>query len=169
MSELRIDSYKFVPRSMWPMFKAFPQQAETVKPAGPTVLLPRAKVALLTSQGLYLKHSQPSFDIERERRDPLWGDPTFRIIARGTTQDEIDAAHLHINPDDVLTDFNICLPFRAFTELEKRGEIGALATNNYSFMGYQGQSADEWRDRYGPELAHRLHDDQVNLLILAPS
>lgn len=165
----RIDSYKFVPRSMWPMFKAFPQQEGEVKPALARVPARKAKVALLTSAGIYLKEKQPSFDLDRERREPLWGDPTFRVIPRDARREEIGVAHLHINPDDILADFNIALPLAVFAELERRGEIGALAANNFSFMGYQGQTTDAWREIYGPELARLLHQDKIDLLILAPS
>ena len=72
----RIDGYKFLPRSMIPEFKALPYQADDVVKATPAVSLKNARVALLTSSGLYLKGRQPSFDVDRERREPLWGDPT---------------------------------------------------------------------------------------------
>ncbi|HYB91112.1 MAG TPA: glycine/sarcosine/betaine reductase selenoprotein B family protein [Candidatus Binataceae bacterium] len=169
MSDVRIDSYKFLPRSMWPMFKGFQPEPAEVKPVIARVPLREAKVALLTSAGLYLRGKQPSFDMDRERREPMWGDPTFRVIPRDAKQDEIGVAHLHINPDDILADFNVVLPLAVFADLERAGEIGKLATNNYSFMGYQGQSIGAWRDDYGPELARLLHDDSVDLLILAPS
>jgi hypothetical protein len=106
--------------------------------------------------------------LERERREPLWGDPTYRVIPRDVGQDEISVAHLHLNPDDIVVDFNIALPLELFAQFEKGGRIGSLAQNNYSFMGYQGSSIAAWRDVYGPELARRLREERVNLLILAP-
>jgi D-proline reductase (dithiol) PrdB len=167
--EFRIDGYKFLPKSMLGEFKAFPYQAEEVVVAAPTIPLGQAKVALLTSGGLYLKGRQPPFDLERERSDPYWGDPSYRVIPRDTTQGEISVAHLHLNPDDILTDFNVALPLRAFAEFEGEGKIGALARDNYSFMGYQGRSTDAWRNIYGPDLVKRLRADDVSLVILAPS
>ncbi len=77
-------------------------------------------------------------------------------------------AHLHLNPQDTLADFNIALPLDLFARFEDEGKIGSLAKNNYSFMGYQGSSSEGWRDVYGPELATRLTEDRVDLLILAP-
>lgn len=165
----RIDGYKFLPKSMIPQFKSLPFQAEALVKAAPAVALKSAKIALLTSGGLYLKGRQPPFDVERERREPLWGDPTYRIIPRTVRTGEIAVAHLHLNPDDILSDFNVALPVEVFAELEREGEIGSLAENNYSFMGYQGQSIDAWRNIYGPELAQRLKHEGVNLLILAPT
>jgi D-proline reductase (dithiol) PrdB len=164
----RIDGYKFLPRSMIPEFKALPYQADEVTKTLPTVPIKSARVALLTSAGLYLKDEQPSFDLERERREPLWGDPTYRVIPRHVRQTEIAMAHLHLNPQDTLADFNIALPLDVFARFEDEGKIGSLAKNNYSFMGYQGSSSEGWRDVYGPELATRLTEDRVDLLILAP-
>jgi hypothetical protein len=72
-ASLRIDSYKFLPRSMIPEFKAFPYQVDDLVKASPSVSLKNARVALLTSAGLYLKGRQSSFDLDRERLEPFWG------------------------------------------------------------------------------------------------
>lgn len=168
-ASFRIDSYKFLPRSMIPEFKDFPYQADDLVNASASVPLKNARVALLTSSGLYLKDRQLSFDLDRERQEPFWGDPTYRIIPRDVRHGEIAVAHLHLNPDDILADFNVALPLEVFAALEREGEIGSLAQSNYSFMGYQGRSTEAWRYTYGPELAERLKEDAVNLLILAPT
>ena len=168
MTEFRVDSYKFLPRSFRPEFEAFPEQPDAVAPARPTVPLRDAKVALLTSAGLYLKDRQPPFDLDRERREPWWGDPSYRLIPRDAGRDDLGVAHFHINPDDILEDFNIALPIEFFGELTEQREIGALAENHYSFMGYQGESLAAWQEIYGPELAQRLQDDSVNYLVLTP-
>ena len=168
-ANFRINGYKFLPQSMIPEFKAFPYQADEVVKAEPAVPLNKARVALLTSGGLYLKDRQPSFDLERERRDPFWGDPTYRLIPRNVGHGDIAVAHLHLNPDDIMADFNVALPLERFAEFERDGKIGSLAHDNYSFMGYQGRSSTAWRDTYGPELARCLRADAVNLLILAPT
>src|SRR5271154_564996 len=96
-TNFRIDGYKFLPKSMIPEFKEFPYQADEVVKSFPTVPLSKARVALLTSGGLYLKDRQPSFDLERERRDPFWGDPTCRVIPRNVGHGQIAVAHLHLN------------------------------------------------------------------------
>jgi hypothetical protein len=154
---------------MIPEFKAFPYQADDLVNASASVPLKNARVALLTSGGLYLKDRQLSFDLDRERQEPFWGDPTYRIIPRDVRHGEIAVAHLHLNPDDILADFNVALPLEVFAALEREGEIGSLAQSNYSFMGYQGRSTEAWHYTYGPELADRLKEDAVNLLILAPT
>jgi hypothetical protein len=138
MPDYRIDSKKFLPRSMWTTFDAFPDQGPC-RPATVTVPLRQATVALLTSGGLYLRNSQPPFDVEREKSEPYWGDPSYRLIPRELGRDQIGVAHLHLNPDDIVADFNIALPLEIFADLEQGGEIGRLARYSYSFMGYQGQ------------------------------
>lgn len=165
----RIHGYKFLPKSMIPEFKDFPYQADEVVKAAPAVPLNKARVALLTSGGLYLKDRQPSFDLDHERQDPFWGDPSYRLIPRDVSPSEIAVAHLHLNHDDIVADFNVALPLEVFAEFEHEGRIGALAHDNYSFMGYQGRSTTAWRDIYGPELVRRLLADHINLLILAPT
>lgn len=56
-------------------FKAFPYEAEEVVVAAPMVPVGQAKVALLTSAGLYLKGQQPPFDLEPLGRFPRWATP----------------------------------------------------------------------------------------------
>lgn len=164
-----MDSYKFLPRS----FRAGFEQANphVDEPVWTELGRPveQATVALLTSAGLYLKDSQPPFDVEREKREPLWGDPTYRVIPRDVAQEQIGATHLHLNTRDFFADFNVALPIRPFAALEAEGAIGRLAAEHYSVMGYQAHGCKEWRERYGPELARRLHDAEVHALILAPA
>ena len=87
---MTVDSYKFLPKSFRAGYEGTPmQESEAVwtpleKPAG------EATVALVTSAGIYLKASQEPFDVEREKREPTWGDPTYRVIPRTTQQSEID-------------------------------------------------------------------------------
>jgi D-proline reductase (dithiol) PrdB len=164
-----VDSFKYLPRSFRAGYENVGFQAET--PAWTPMKKPidRARIALLTSAGLYLKDSQPPFDVERERREPLWGDPTYRVIPRTVRQDELGAEHLHLNTRDFLIDFNVALPIRAFSQLEAEGAIGSLADEHYAFMGFQAGGAAEWRTHYAPEVAHRLQDAEVDALVLAPA
>ncbi len=107
--------------------------------------------------------------MERERREPTWGDPSWRPIPRDVSQDRIDAAHLHINTDHVKRDVGVALGLRALAALEADGVIGRLADENYSVMGYQEAGCAEWRTKTGPEIAGRLRDAHVDALLLAPA
>jgi D-proline reductase (dithiol) PrdB len=164
-----VDSYRYLPRSFRPGYESMPVLDEPPVWAPLRVPIGEAKVALLTSAGLYLKDSQPPFDVEREREDPLWGDPTYRVIPRDTRQEQVAASHLHLNTRDFYIDFNVALPLRRFEELEAEGRIGRLADEHYSFMGFQERGCSEWRAKYGPEVAERLKEANVNALVLAPA
>ena len=123
----------------------------------------------MTSAGIYLSDSQEPFDTEREKREPTWGDPTCRVIPSDVRQEQIACSHLHINHADILEDVNVVLPIRAFRTLAAEGAIGALAPEHYSFMGYQDRGLASWRTVQGPELAARLKERAVDVLLLAPA
>jgi D-proline reductase (dithiol) PrdB len=74
---------------------------------------------------------------------------------------------LHINTADLEADINIALPIHRFLELEAAGEIGSLAPMSYSVMGYQ-ESNEEWAQRYGPEIAQRMKDEEVDCAFMTP-
>ena len=146
-----------------PQFDHGPVWAEFTKP------LDEATVALLSSAGMFLADDQEPFNLERERREPMWGDPSFRVIPNDVTQQQIDASHLHISTNDLLEDFNVALPIDRLNELVDEGVVGAAATEHYSLMGYQEDGADVWRSETGPEIAARCHAAEIDALILAPA
>ncbi len=165
-----VDSFKWLPRSI----AAYYQAMQVPEPeAIPWTLLrkpiDRCRFALVTTAGLYLKDEQPSFDLDRERREPFWGDPTYRVIPSDVNQEQVGVAHLHINTEDIEQDVDIVLPVHRFQELVQAGEVGALAPHHYSFMGYQQQGAPEWRERYGTEVAQRLVEEEVDAALLTPA
>ena len=162
------DSFKWLPRSIAGYYRAMDVPAPQGIPWTPLAKpLEQCRVALITTAGIYLKDEQPSFDLARERREPFWGDPTYRAIPTGVRQDQIDVAHLHINTEDILADINVALPIGRFQELVQAGEVGALADQQYSVMGYQ-PNTDEWRERTAPDVARRLRDEGVDAAFLTP-
>ncbi len=166
---MTIDSYKYLPRSMRMTYEAVPVIDEPPAWAPLPKPLHQCTVALMTSAGIYLRDSQEPFDAERERREPTWGDPTYRVIPRDVRSEDIACSHLHISHDDLLQDVDVVLPIRAFTTLESEGRIGRLASEHYSFMGYQDRRLTDWRNVQGPELAARLKERAVDVLLLAPA
>ena len=131
--------------------------------------LSEATIAVLSSAGIFLRDTQESFDAEREKREPSWGDPSWRAIPRDVSQDRIDSAHLHINTEHVKRDVGVALGLRALAALEADAVIGRLATENYSVMGFQERGCEVWQSKTGPEIADRLRDAEVDALLLAPA
>ena len=169
---MAVDSFKYLPRIIAAYYQMSDLQPEQPIPWTP---LPRpvagCTLGLITSSGLYHRGVEPPFDLERERQEPTWGDPTYRIIPAGIEQEEVAASHLHISTQDVLKDFNILLPIHRFQELAAQGEIGGLAKHAYSFMGYQGFPPDTgaWEQIYGPQVAGRLKAEGVDCAFLTPA
>ena len=164
-----VDSFKWLPASIAGYYQNLPVQRE--EPVPWTTLakpLNRCRFALVTTAGIYVPGREPPFDTEREEREPMWGDPSYRTIPRDTPQEEIGASHLHINNRDLLADVNIVLPLDRFRELEEAGGIGSLAPTHYSFMGFQLNTM-EWRERYAPEVGERLRQEEVDAVFLTPA
>ena len=169
LAVMTVDSYAFLPRAFRAMYEAAlqfdhePVWASFDKPLG------EARVGLLSSAGMFLAGEQQPFDVEREKLEPTWGDPTLRVIPNDVTQSQIDATHLHLNTADFLADLNVALPIDRLNELAAAGEIGAAAPEHYSVMGFQEAGAEVWRTTTGPEIAARCHAAEIDALILAPA
>ncbi len=112
LNEKIVDGFRFLPPGLRVWVKTF-IPADDFK--GPIPWTPMVKplsqttLALVTSGGISLK-SDPPFDMEREKREPLWGDRSFRILPKGTTEKDIDVHHLHINTTHIKQDINVILP-----------------------------------------------------------
>ncbi len=166
-----VDSYRFLPRSFRPLYEGkgpFPGEDAPVW-APFQKRLQASRIALLSSAGLYLKASQPSFDLAREKDNPEWGDPSWRSIPAGATASEIGVAHLHINDEDILADPEIALPAHLLEQLAAEGVVGGATADHLSVMGYQDRSLEGWRLETMPALVAMLRDRQADGLILAPA
>ena len=165
-----VDSYRFLPRSFVPMYAdAQPIDGED-EPVW-AEFVPRladSRIALLTSAGLFLNGEQPSFDRERERNEPTWGDPTHRVLPSDVTTAALGMMHLHVNNEDVLADHNIALPSEILAELVSDGVVAGTTAHHVSVMGYQQAGLDVWRNETAPAIAARLRDDGADGVVLAP-
>lgn len=164
-----VDSYAFLPRAFRPMYESAPHLDHEPVWAELRTPLDRCNVAVLSSAGMFLPAHQDPFDVEREKREPTWGDPSLRVIPNGVTQSEIDAAHLHIDTADLLRDMDVAFPIHRLGELADAGVIGSAASEHYSVMGFQEEGAEVWRTETGPEIAARCHAADIDALILAPA
>ncbi len=166
-----VDSFRFLPRSFRPFYEGrgpFPGEEDIVWTPFEKRLA-ESRIALLTSAGIYLKASQPSFDLDREQTNPDWGDPTWRSIPAGTRPDEIGVAHLHINDEDILADPEIALPVRLLSQLVDEGVVGEAVADHVAVMGYQDRELPEWRATTARAIAAFLREQGADGLILAPA
>jgi D-proline reductase (dithiol) PrdB len=162
----------YLPRILAALYQMTELQPELPIPWKPLSRpLRDCKFGLVTSGGLYQRGAEPPFDLEREKQEPTWGDPSYRRLPVDIQQTEVGVSHLHLNTRDVLEDFNILLPIHRFQELIVEGTVGGLSKHGYSFMGYQGFPPDTnaWQKTYGPQLAGELKAEGVNCVLLVPA
>ena len=167
-----VDSYKFLPRLIQEVYETDDRQPDLPIPWTPlSSPLSDCKFGLITSGGLYHKGVELPFDLEREKEQPTWGDPSFRTIPSNIKQTDVGVSHLHTNTQSVTEDFNVLLPIQPFKELVREGRIGSLAENAFSFMGYQGYPPDtsSWRQVYAPQVAQKLKEQVVDCVFLTQS
>lgn len=163
-----VDSYKWLPPSLKGYFanmQAPPFDGIPWTPLGRP--LAECRLALVTTAGINVRGVGPPFDYERERQQPMWGDPTYRALPRDVRQDQVQTGHLHINNEDIDRDVNVAFPIARARELAADGVVGSLAATHYSFMGYQPDTT-EWRERYAPEVASRMRAEAVDAVLLTP-
>ncbi len=168
---MRIDDNKYLPRIMHSFYAAdYPvEQGEVWAPFEKR--LSNARLALLSSAGLHLRSQQP-FDVERERREPTWGDSSYRMLPNDLQRDDVAVAHLHLNREPLLADPNITLPLAALSELVEQGWVGSAVDEHVSVMGYQGwhdDALDRWRHETAPAVVRELQAQGADGLILAPA
>jgi D-proline reductase (dithiol) PrdB len=163
-----IDSYKYVDFATRQIMKAWAARQEPgVIPFTPLAKpLRECTVALLSSAGIARNDDRP-FDQDGERRDPWWGDPSFRRIPLGTTEKDIRIYHLHIDPKFGEADLDVVLPMRRLTELAGEGVVGRPAATHYSTMGYILEPT-ELVEKTAPAIAASMHDEHVDAVVLVP-
>jgi D-proline reductase (dithiol) PrdB len=166
---MSIDSYRFLDFATRQVMKAW---AARQKP-GDIPFTPLAKplrectIALLSTAAVARNDDRP-FDQERERRDPWWGDPSFRVIPLGTTERDVRLYHMHIDPRFGEADLDVVLPMRPLAELADQRVVGRAAANHYSIMGYI-LDPTVLVEETAPAIAERIHLDGVDAAALVPA
>jgi D-proline reductase (dithiol) PrdB len=165
-----VDGFRFLPPGLKAWVQTFIPEEEFKGSIPWTPLsepLNQTTIALVTSAGVSLK-SGPPFDMEREKREPLWSDRSFRMIPRGTTENDIDVNHLHINTSYIKRDLNVMLPLARMAEFEKEKIIGCLAPTAYSFYGFQWQNTDFLSEAFEP-ISKKMKIEEVGAVLLTPA
>jgi D-proline reductase (dithiol) PrdB len=168
--EKRVDGFRFLPPGLkaWvntfipaEEFRGYIPWTPMSKPLKQTTL------ALVTSAGISLK-IDPPFDMEREKREAIWGDRSHRAIPRETTEKGINVNHLHINTNYIKQDINVILPLARMVEFEQEKIIGGLAPTSYSFYGFQWQNTDFLKEAIEP-ISKKMKSEGVEAVLMTPA
>ena len=126
------------------------------------VPLAKTRVAFVTTAGAHLT-SQVPFDIDSKS-----GDPSYRAFPSTTPLDDVVLTHTGYDTRRAALDKNVVLPLDHLREAERAGRIGELAPTVYACMGYVADT-DPLINDTALEIAARLCDERVDLVLLAPT
>jgi D-proline reductase (dithiol) PrdB len=164
-----MDSYRYLDFISRQVIRAWVER-ERPRPIPWTPLpkpLARSKVALVSSAGIALRSDTP-FDQEGERRNPWWGDPSFRVVPHGATAADVRLYHMHIDTRFGEEDLDVVLPAQRLAELARDGVVGGVARSHYSIMGYILRPK-ELEEVTAPAIAARMKEEGVDAAVLVPS
>jgi hypothetical protein len=164
----RVDSYRFLGLATRHAMKTW-AESEPRREIPWTPLdkpLRESTVALVSTAGLALA-TDPPFDQEGERRDPWWGDPSFRVIPWNATERDVRCYHMHINSSYVEEDLDTAFPLAGLRRLAEAGEIGRSAPRHYSFMGYILEPRTLLA-KSTPDMIRLMREDAVDAVLLVP-
>jgi len=126
------------------------------------VPLPDARVAFVTTAGAHLPDQAP-FDTKAKAGDPSW-----RSFPTATPLADLILSHSGYDTRRAAADKNVVLPLDHLRALQAAGQLGSLASDVYSFMGYVADT-DRLVHHEAPTVAQRLVADHVDLVLLAPT
>jgi D-proline reductase (dithiol) PrdB len=165
-----VDGYRFLPPGLKAWVKTFIPDEDFKGRIPWTPMkkpLSQTTIALVTSAGISLR-TDPPFDMEREKREAIWGDRSHRAIPRGTTEKDIVVNHLHINTNWIKQDLNVILPLDRMVEFEQEKIIGRLAPSSYSFYGFQWQNTDFLKEAIEP-ISKKMRAEGVEAVLMTPA
>jgi hypothetical protein len=164
-----VDSWRFLPPRLAALLK---KRIENEAPATSIPFTPfstplsKARIALLSTAGISCP-PDPPFDMDGERANPVWGDPSWRRIPATAREADIEVNHLHVETSYILRDLNVALPLQRLAELVASGEVGAVAESHYSVMGFQLDATAQLRDS-APAIAAQMKAEGVTGAVFAP-
>jgi hypothetical protein len=128
--------------------------------------LSACRVALVSTAALALTGDEP-FDQEGERRNPWWGDPSYRVLPRDTRTGDAVSWHMHIDTSVPERDLDSVMPLARLAELESEGFVGSSAPSHYSFMGYILKEK-ELIESSTPAMIAQMKREEVDAVLLVP-
>jgi D-proline reductase (dithiol) PrdB len=126
--------------------------------------LRQARLALVTTSGVHHKN-QPPFDMSDDD-----GDPSYRALNGEELFDDFKITHDYYDHADARKDPNIIFPLGPLREIVGEGLLGSLAQTHYAFMGHiNGRHIATLVEKTAREVANKLKEDQVDLVLLTPA
>jgi hypothetical protein len=132
-------------------------------PAAPPVDLSRSKLLLITSSGAYMAFDQIAFDAENKV-----GDYSIRRFPSDLAPGRLNFAHDHYDHADVDQDPEVLVPLQQLADRVRDGEIGRLAPETISFMGYQ-PDAVRVVDEMIPRILRAAREMNPDAALLVPA
>lgn len=163
-----IDSYRFLDGAA----KRTMQHWSGLRAATPTRWTPLVKplsqctIALVSAAALALNSDRP-FDVQIERMDPWFSDPSYRVLPRDTETGEAQSFHLHINREFAKQDLNCVMPLERLAELVAIGEVGDSAPSHYSYIGYTLRPERLLKETVSSIVA-QMRQENVDAVVLVP-
>lgn len=125
--------------------------------------LASCRMALVTTAGLHL-HSDPPFS-----RDFWASDCSYRSLPADARLQDLTISHHsgEFDKTSIKQDLNVVYPIDRLNELAALRRIGSVAGTHYSFMGAI-PDPQLITSKYAPEVAQKLTQDQVDVVLLTP-
>lgn len=124
--------------------------------------LRESRVALVATGGVHLAADRPFRLLDKK------GDWSWREIPGDATFDRLRLSHVGYNTRKVCEDINCVFPLERLRELATEGAIGSVSPRHFSFMGYI-PITEPLVTGTAPEVAQKLREDEVDLVLLAPA
>ncbi len=144
-------------------WKLYPKIRNSKIGTRPGLELSRSRLGLISSAGGYLSAHQAPFDAAN-----LLGDYSIRTFPVDIQFSEIAYAHEHYDHAAVDSDPQVLLPLVHLQDLEREGDIGAVAADVVSFMGYQ-PDATRVVDEMIPDIVEHSKENGWDAALLVPS
>ncbi len=132
-------------------------------PAGPGIDLSQSRLALISTAGAYLRHSQEPFDAPN-----LLGDYTIRLFPTASPFSDLAYAHDHYDHTAVNEDPQVLLPLRHLEDMVAEGAIGELAPSVTSFSGYE-PDVKRVVDELIPAILEAARAEEIDAALLVPA
>jgi D-proline reductase (dithiol) PrdB len=125
--------------------------------------LSQARVTLISSCGVHMKHDRP-MDVCHP-----FGDFSFRRVLSTAKHSDLIIHQLKYPHDDADLDINVIFPIERLQDLAAEGVIGSLTPNFFSFIGYN-MDPERFERTVAADIARAVAEEEhADIALLAPA